>query len=87
VLAFAFDVAIEIISDLTNNAVDLFHFEDLCLVKQSLVLGEDRLHSSFKYVGFFVGVVLTCWRRNLFNDSLFLLLLLFFYFGLDSADD
>jgi hypothetical protein len=67
VLAFALYVAIEVVDDLADDAIDLLDFENLGFVKQTLILRENRLNRSFKDVWLFIRVVLVRRRRDFLN--------------------
>jgi len=67
VLAFALYVAIEVVDDLADDAIDLLDFENLGFVEQTLILCENRLNRSFKDVWLFIRVVLVRRRRDFLN--------------------
>lgn len=81
--AHSFDVAIEIVDNLSSYALNLLNVIDACLFKQALILTVYRFNRSFEYIG------LCFWLRNdlwLFNNNLLFLLFLLRYFVLNSSN-
>ena len=78
-------IPIKVVGNLSLNASQLLNFKDFGLFEECLVLTEDRLHSSFQYVGLFLWFFVGSLGRS--TDKLILLFnLLFLDFCLHLTD-